>query len=425
MTARFPSFCFFLVSIQFAPTISSTAVSEVNRDWQCWRGPNGNGIAVDGPALPMVWDTTTNVRWKAQISGSGHSSPIVVGRRVLLTTSDSNDQVQTVICLDRTTGRQQWKTDVNRGGFPKKIHVKNTHATPTLASDGRRIFASFCNYKNVQLTALNMDGEQLWQQNVGAYNPKKYEFGYASSPLIFESMVIIASEFEGGGFLTALNKISGSQMWYTPRLKVSGYSSPIVAHVAGRDQLLMSGGNQITSYQPHSGQLLWRCGAISSTTCGTIVWNENLVFASGGFPNNETAAVRADGSGKVVWRNKQKCYEQSMLVDAGYVYALDDKGVAFCWRAADGEEMWRKRLGGPISASPILANGTIYASNEKGTTFVMRANPVRFELLATNQLGEEAFATPTICAGQIFLRVANGVEPDRRETLYCLEKSGE
>ena len=116
-----------------------------------------------------------------------------------------------------------------------------------------------------------MDGEQLWQQNVGAYDPNKYEFGYAPSPLIFESMVIIASEFEGDGFLTALNKISGSRIWYTPRLKVSGYSSPIVAHVAGRDQLLMSGGNQITSYKPHSGQLLWRCDAISSTTCGTRI----------------------------------------------------------------------------------------------------------------------------------------------------------
>ncbi len=156
-------------------------------------------------------------------------------------------------------------------------------------------------------------------------------------------------------------------------------------------------------------------------TGATPVWEGDLVFASGGFPAGETLCIRADGSGDVVWRNNQKCYEQSLLVTDGHVYAINDNGIALCWEARTGRELWRKRLRGPISASPILVGRTIYASNERGTTFVYRASPDGCKLLAENQLGTEAFATPTICGSQIFLRVATSTETKRQEWLYCIQ----
>ena len=155
-------------------------------------------------------------------------------------------------------------------------------------------------------------------------------------------------------------------------------------------------------------------------TCGTMVWDGDLVFASGGYPKSETVCLRAS-DGRLVWRNDQKCYEQSMLAVDGYVYAVTDRGIAYCWRATDGREMWSSRLqGGAVSSSPILANGNIYFGNERGTFYVFKAQPTSFELVARNQLGQEAFATPTICDSRIYIRAAANSGSGRQETLYCI-----
>ena len=147
-------------------------------------------------------------------------------------------------------------------------------------------------------------------------------------------------------------------------------------HLAGKDQMLISGVQKVSSYDPANGKVLWSVDGTTFATCGTMVWDGDIVFASGGFPKKETIAVKADGSGRVLWINNQKCYEQSMLAYAGYVYALDDIGVMFCWRGTDGKEMWKERLAGPVSASPVMANGLIYWANELGTLFYVRPNPI-------------------------------------------------
>lgn len=388
-------------------------------DWPVWRGPNLNGVADPGQKVPVSWDETEHVLWKAEVPGRGHSSPIIVGDRLLLTSADESAQVQSVLCFDRRDGRMLWQTEISRGGFPEQIHRKNTHATPTLGWSGERLFVLFNNHDRVQLTALTIEGEQLWQIDAGGYNPDRYKYGFASSPLLYESLVIVASEYERG-WLAAFDQRTGREVWRVPRPDNVSYSSPIVATLGGRDQMLLSGNDQVTAFDPLSGQQLWAAQACTKATCGTLVWENGLVFVSGGFPDRETAAVRADGSGDVVWRNTERCYEQSLLVHNGYLYAFTDNGIAFCWRAADGEEMWRQRLSGPVSASPILAGGNIYASNERGTTFVFRANPDEFQLVAENQLGDEAFASPTICGNRIYLRVAHHRGDDRVEMLYCI-----
>ena len=239
------------------------------------------------------------------------------------------------------------------------------------------------------------------------------------SPAIDDEQVYI--HFGSYG-TAALDRATGKVVWQTPRPARLSYSSPVVANVAGRDQLLISGCDMVAGYDPATGKQLWQANVTTMATCGTMVWEGDLVFASGGYPKAETACVKADGSGKVVWTNRQKCYEQSMLAVDGYIYAVTDQGIAYCWRSADGQEMWRERLRGPVSASPILAGGNIYLTNELGTTYVYKADPQQFTEVAVNQLGDEGFATPAICGSRIYVRAAQNSARGRQETLYCIGK---
>lgn len=387
-------------------------------DWPWWRGPTRNGFADQTP-VPTKLSDTENVVWKVPVPGRGHSSPTVVGTKVFLTTADNAKQIHSVLAFDRASGKSLWQVEVNQGAFPEHNHAKNTETTPTLASDGERLFATFYHHDKVEAIALDFEGNIEWKQDVGAFRPRQYEYGYAPSPLIYRNSVIIAAEYDGDSFIAALDRQTGRQIWKTPRQKNITFSSPVVTHVAGKDQLLISGGEKVAAYDPSNGKLLWSVPGTTFATCGTMVWDGDIVFASGGYPKAETLAVKASGKHEVLWRNTQKCYEQSMLAVDGYLYALNDNGIMFCTRGKDGKEMWRMRLKGPVSASPVLANGHIYWANELGTLYVMRPNPEKFELIAENTIGTDSFPSPAICGGQIFLRVGQKQDGNRQEWLYC------
>lgn len=389
------------------------------RDWPWWRGPSRNGIAEKSQAVPTQWSDTENVVWRTPIPGRGHSSPTVVGDRVFLATADTTQKSQSVLAIDRRNGKPLWETKINQDGFPRAIHGNNTHASSTIASDGERLFITFYNHDSIQATALDLNGKKVWQKTVQPFNPRRYEYGYGPSPVIYRGSVIITAEYDGESSITALDRLTGKQLWRAPRTANITFSSPVVAHVGGRDQLLISGTDQIASYDPSNGKKLWSTPGTSAATCGTMVWDGGTVFASGGYPKAETIAIRGDGSGEVLWRNNQKCYEQSMMAYNGNVYGLTDGGVIYCWRATDGKEMWKQRLRGPVSSSPVLAGGYIYWANERGTTYVFKPNPEKFDLVAENQLGDGSFASPAVCGGQLFLRTATGTGPKRQEYLYC------
>lgn len=396
----------------------------IETDWPWWRGPSRNGIANPSQAsLPVKLSDSENVVWKAPVPGRGHCSPIVVGNRVFLATADEVRKIHAVVAFDRASGKQLWLTEVSKGGFPAKNHKNNTEASPTLASDGERVIAAFYHHDKIEAVALNLDGKIEWKQAVCAFRPRMFEYGYGPSPLLYGDNVIISAEFDGNSFLTALVRKSGDRAWKTPRPSMISFSSPVVAHIAGKDQMLLSGADRVTSYNPKDGKSLWSVQGVSLATCGTMVWDDDIVFASGGFPKSETMAVKADGSAKVLWRNNQKCYEQSMLAYDGYVYGLTDGGIIFCWRGNDGQEMWKQRLTGPVSASPVLAGGHIYWANERGTLYVFKPNPTAFELVAENQVGTDSFPSPAICGGQIFLRVGTAGPNGRTEMLYCFAQS--
>ena len=386
-------------------------------DWPWWRGPTRDGKALAGQKVPVRFGPQQNVIWKVPVNGRGHGSPTVVGNTIFLSTADEVKRTQSVIALERRTGKQCWETVVNRGAFPEKIHRNNTHASATIGSDGKRAFVIFYNNNGIQLAALNFDGSVLWEKQAGTFFPQKYEFGYGASPLIHGDHVIVAADYEKGGFLAAFDRNTGREAWRSKRKAMTNYASPVVATIAGKEQILLGGNMSVNGYDLASGNELWSAPGPSKATCASLVTDGVLIFSSGGFPEKFTVAVNS--SGQEVWRNNQKSYEQSMLWHDGFLYTITDAGIAYCWRGNDGKEMWRQRLKGPVSASPVLVGDVIYQCNEKGTFFVFKANPERFELLSENQVGESSFATLSVCGGRIYVRVAVGSGGSREEILYC------
>jgi outer membrane protein assembly factor BamB len=188
----------------------------------------------------------------------------------------------------------------------------------------------------------------------------------------------------------------------------------------GKDQLIMTGCDLITSLNPLSGELFWEVAG-ATTECVTSTPSDGKhVYTSGGYPRNHISAVQADGSGKIVWENDARVYVPSLLIHQGILYGVLDAGIAAAWDASSGKELWRNRLGGTFSASPVLVGSKIYAWNEAGECFVFRAKPDSFELLGKNQLGEESLSTPVICDSKIFYRCTEMQDGKRQEVLYCL-----
>jgi outer membrane protein assembly factor BamB len=401
-------------------SVTLTAANEADAsDWKQWRGPTHNNVAAVGQTPVTGWSNTENVIWRVKVPGRGHASPTIAGDLIVLASADEQSQTQAVIGFDRVTGKQLWLTPVSKGGFPR-IHAKNTHASSTVASDGTLFFAVFNHHDRIEAVAVDGQGTLVWKQSVGSFTPRQFHYGYAASPTIFNDTVIISGDCDTGGWVAALNSKTGKQVWKRQRPSKLNWSSPIVANVAGRDQLLLSGSDMLASYDPATGRELWSTPCLTMATCGTVTWEDGIVFASGGYPKAETVAVRADGSRKILWTNNVKCYEQSMIVNKGFLYAFTDSGIAYCWNAKSGQEMWKHRLRGPVSASPVLVGDTIYAANEQGTFYVFKASPQGFVSVGQNQLGNVSFATPTVVDDRIYLRVADNSRGRLQEYLYCI-----
>lgn len=392
-------------------------------DWPWWRGPNRNGVAHPDQFPPLKWSETENVIWKAEVPGRGHGSPTVVGKRVFLTAADEATEVQSVLCFDRATGERLWKTDIHKGGFTKKGNKKSTQASSTVACDGERLFVNFLNSDAVYTTALTLDGQRLWQQKLTDYTVHQ---GFGSSPTPYGPNVLVVADNKGktGGVLAALNRATGEFVWKHSRPATPNYPSPIVLNAAGRDQLLMTGCDLVAGFDPLSGEKLWEVEG-STTECVTsTVTDGRVIITSGGYPKNHVAAVLADGSGTVAWEKKSRVYVPSMIVKDGHLYATADAGIAMCWNCETGDEIWKSRLGGTFTASPVLVGDLLFGTNEAGETFIFKASPDEFELIGENKLGDEAFATPVFCGSRIYTRVAFQTDDGRQEMLYCLGNDG-
>lgn len=396
-------------------------ISVAPTDWAWWRGPNRNGEAASGQNLPQSWDGQRNVVWKSAVPGRGHGSPTVVGDRVFLATADEKKEVQSLLCYDRASGELRWKTDIHHGGFAssgRPGNPRSTKASGTAASDGERVFINFINDNAVYLTALDFDGKQLWQQKVTDYIIHQ---GYGSSPTIYGPLVILSADNKGGGVLAAYDRVSGKLAWSHKRPETPNYPSPAVLRVNGRDQLLLTGCELVSSFEPLTGKVNWEFEGATTECVTTTVTDGELVVTSGGYPSKHISVMRGDGSGEVLWRNETQVYVPSLLIHEGHLYAVTDSGEALCYELATGTLAWEHRLGGRFSSSPILADGRIYATGNDGTTYIYKASPSGFELLAENTLSaDEVEATPALCGGRIYMRVAFGSNDERQEMLYCI-----
>ena len=412
---------FFTVAV-FCSQADAQDAQTNSKDWARWRGPTGNAIAPVGEKPPTKWSATENVVWKTKIPGRGHASPIVIGDKIFLSTAEVEEKSQSVVCVDRSSGELLWQKEVNEGGFPKTIHRNNTHASPTIATDGEHVFAVFNHHGAVHLTKLDLSGDIVWTKKVGNYQPT-YEFGFGASPIVHAGKIIVTTESKVDSGIFAFEIESGDPVWKIKRNGISSYSTPVIQDVGGKERLLISGGSRVSSYDPKTAEKDWETPTRWQVSCGTMVWDGGMVFVSGGFPAQQTLALNAK-SGELVWDNNVKSYEQSLLAVDGYIYAHGNNGVLYCWRASDGEEMWKKRFSprkkSPVSVSPVLANGHIYFTAENGETVVAELNPKEFKEVSRNQLGDYAFATPAFCDNRIYYRVGDSTTGKDHQWLYCL-----
>lgn len=386
-------------------------------DWPWWRGPQRNGIATPGKPVPLQWNETKNIIWKTPLPGRGHGSPIVSGNQVLLQTAEADRQVQSVVCLDRASGKIVWQTPVHEGGVAIKQNEKSTYANATPACDGERIYVNFLNSGGIYTTALDRTGKKLWQVKVTDYVLHQ---GFSSSPALYQSLVIVSADNKGTGALAGLDRDTGKTVWKRDRPALPNYTSPIILKVHGRDQLLFVGCDLVTSLDPLTGDPLWETAGATTECVTSTVTDGDVIFTSGGYPKNHLAAIRADGSGERAWENSSRVYVPSMVLHDGHLYAMLDAGIAQCWEASTGKERWKARVGGTFSSSLVLADGNIFATDESGKTTIFKASPEAFERVGENQLGKSVFASPAIVDGRIYHRVILEQGEEGTEALYCI-----
>jgi outer membrane protein assembly factor BamB len=401
-------------AVLFVPLNQAFSAVNPRTDWPCWRGPTRDGIAPPGQNPPLHWSETEGVLWKAPVPGRGHGSPTVVGDGVYLAIADAENQ--SILCLNRDTGQRVWETKVHAGKADPGHHSNSSAASSTVACDGSRLYINFLNDGAVYTSALDLDGKLVWQHKVCDFATHQ---GFGSSPVLYEKLVIVSADNRGGGVIAALNRETGEMVWSQPRPKIPNYTSPAVVQACGRTQVVLAGCNLISSFDPANGKKLWELNGSTEECVVTPVTDGTRIFTSGGYPKNHTVAVLADGSSRVAWQNTARVYVPSMIQKEGYLYAVMDAGLAVCWAADTGTEMWKERLGGDFFASPVMVGNRIYATNVRAKTFVFEATSKHFEILAQNQLGDEAYASPVVCGGRIYLRVATHADK-RQEYLYCI-----
>jgi len=414
------------------------------QNWPQFRGPGASGIA-DGHKLPVSWDAARleTLLWKTPIPGLAVSSPIVWGDRVFVTTAISSDPQAVfrhglygdvtpspdvsehswrVYCLDKRSGKIIWERTA-RTGIPKtKRHTKSSQASCTAATDGKTVIAHF---GSEGLYAYDLDGKLLWKADLGNLNAgwfydPDYEWGVASSPIIYKGMVIVQADIQKDSFLAAYDLKTGKQMWRTSRDEIPSWGTPTIYEGQTRAELVTHATKFIRGYDPLTGRELWRLGPNSEVTAPTPFAAHDLIFVTNGYRGIQPIyAIKPGASGDISLKDGVSSsdfiawsamrggpYMPTPVVYGEYLYVCSNNGVLACHRAKTGERVYQQRIGekgGAYSASPVAGDGKIYFTSEDGEIFVVKAGP-QYELLATNPMGEVLMATPAISGGVLVVR---------------------
>ena len=382
---------------------------EAQQYWPRWRGPSGQGL-VNGSGYPDTWSATENVLWKTDVPGEGASSPIVWADRIFLTTADRG--TASILSYRRSDGERLWQTDVP-DTTRERIHQKNTNASATVSTDGERVYASF---GSKGLVAVDFEGNVAWHRSLGTIN--NYH-GTAGSPLLYKDTIIIYQDHDGGSqggaFVAAFDKATGEPVWRTSRRASVGWGSPIALHTGERDELIVSSQRRVQAYNPNTGVELWTCNGNLFEVIPTPVVGHGMVFCSSGRAG-PTLAIRPGGSGDVtdshvVWKSpKGSPFVPSPLLSGNRLYLVNDMAsILTCYDAQTGEVLWQGRLGRAtresFSASPVVVDGKVFVTNDRGQTFVVRDGP-EFELLHVNEFGAQTLASPALVDGRWYFRTA-------------------
>jgi outer membrane protein assembly factor BamB len=374
-------------------------------DWPGWRGPRGDGTSLE-TNLPTAWSDEENVAWKVAVPGTGHSSPVVLGDRIFLTSALEDNQARVLLCLDRRNGRTLWQTDVLSAPLEGK-HELNSYASATPATDGKHVYVSFLEQPNIRLVCFDLDGNEVWRKSPGPFSSIH---GFCSSPVLYKELVILNCDQDADAWIVAYDKASGEERWRTDRPnKTRSYCTPLIIEAAGRTQMVLSGSKSVASYDPDTGGQHWVIDGPTEQFVAGLAYARGVLFMTGGFPELHVLGIDPSGTGNVTgshikWRDHRGVsYVPSPVAHDRWFFIVADNGIASCFDAETGKVAWKERLGRRHSASAVSAGGHVYFLDDDGETHVVKAGP-EFELVSNNPLGEPAFASPAVSRGQIFIR---------------------
>jgi outer membrane protein assembly factor BamB len=443
------------VEIEWAESSEASRAADLavsSKNWPSFRGNGARGVA-DGQHPPLKWDVKSgdNVLWKTPIAGLGLSCPVIWDDKIFITSAVSNSadaglkiglygDVSSVeddsefdfqvICLDKTSGELLWEKTANHRKPAVKRHTKSSHANPTIATDGKHVVAFF---GSEGLYCFDTEGNLIWEKDLGFldsgwfYDPG-YQWGFGSSPVIFDGHVIVQCDIQSGSFVASFDVDTGDETWRVDRDEIPSWSTPTVHRFGDLPMLITAATRSARGYDARNGELLWSLQGFSEIVVPTPFVAHDLIFLASGYsPIQPIYAVRPDSRGdisldgdnltnaSIPWSVKRGGpYLPTPIVYGDYLYCCANNGVLSCYKAVTGAEVYKERLkagaGGTLSftASPLAADGYLYLTAEDGRVLIVKAGP-KFELAETNEVGENVLATPAISSGVVFFRTQNHV----------------
>jgi outer membrane protein assembly factor BamB len=386
----------------------SLSISAAGQDWTRFRGPDGAGIS-HAKTIPAQW-SDTDINWKVELPGGGHSSPVIWGKRIFLTSSGGAAGGIKVFCLEAENGKILWKKEFPLMPFSK--HRFNSFASSTPALDGERVYLSWGTPARYTLAALDHEGELVWERDLG---PFESEHGPGTSPIVYEDKVVLGNEQDGESFIIAVDARTGDTIWKTKRRSsVVAYSTPAVYRPAEGDPALIfnSQSHGIYAVHPETGEVLWEYDqAFDKRSVSSPVISGNVIFGScgAGGGGNFVTAIRAGDrrngrEPELLYQIKRSApYVPTSVAYDGLVWLWSDGGILTCINAENGEVYFQERVGGNFFGSPIWIEGRLFCVSTSGEVVVAEAGP-EFKVLARNPLNELCHATPAVAGGRLYIR---------------------
>lgn len=380
---------------------------ELKANYPFFRGPEGIGVAYQ-KNVPSDWNGASgkNVIWKVKIPKAGFSSPIIWGNQLFVTGADA--QARMVYCYDKNNGKLLWEAAADKiagspAGVPK-VTTDTGLAAPTMATDGRAVFAIFA---TGDVIAFDMAGNRLWARNLGL--PDNH-YGHSSSLIIYKDKLLIQYDTNKTGKLIAVSTKSGETVWETLRKSKIAWSSPALVNTGKNSELILSSNPNVSGYNPETGKEIWSVDCLSGEVGPSIGYSDGMVFAANEYA--KLVGIKLGANPEIAWESDEFLPEvSSPLAVKGLLYIATSYGVFACFDAKTGKKNWSQEYGDSFYASPIFADGKVYITDMSGKTHIVKATP-DYQLIGTPELGEKSVCSPVFAEGRIYLRGIN--------QLYCI-----